>query len=710
MTVFADLERMVRPRAIAVVGASSRPGSQGWRLFENLSQHSAPDLRLFAVNPAYDMIGDQPCWPSIRDLPSEQIDVALIMINASMVLDALRACVEKGIPYAVVMTSGFAEAGPAGQALEAEVARLCRDTGLRVYGPNCPGFVNIRDRIGMTFSPAFKNDLNAGRIGLATQGGGLGRNLLQGLAHGAGAGVWFSAGNEVDLELPDFIAYMARDPDTAVIGILMEGVKNGRRLANALALARQHGKPVVVLKVGRSAYGIEAAQSHTASLAGTPEVNSAIFRQFGAIEVDDLDELLAVTRMLATSPPAVAPGLAVFTFSGGTAALAADLIGVHGLTLAALGSGTLAALRARLPAFAAITNPVDTTADILRDPGLIRQCLEIVCADPAVGSVLFPIPMDYGDITATMAQAMIDVAGLGGARIVPVWMSRRLGSGFQLLEQQGLAPFPSLSSAIAALAKVTPRQAAPSAGAHAPRDAAATPARTALSESAAKQLLSKAGIMVPRGETACNATQAAEIGERVGFPVAMKIVSAQILHKTEVGGVRLNVGSPEAAHEAYEALVANAARARPDAVLDGVLVEKMYTAKGREMLIGVHRDPAFGAVMTLALGGIFVEMLKDATHRLIPISHDDALAMVGELKHSEILRGYRGAPPADIDALADLLLRVSDFVSTHPNIAEADFNPVWVGPAGQGAVPLDALILLDEPIAATPSLLQGTPS
>ena len=460
MKPFADLTRFINPRGIAVVGASPRESSQGRRLYENLALHSTAPGEVYPVNPAYEEIGGRRCWPSISDLPAGDIDVALVMVNAARVLDTLKQCVRRGIPYAVVMTSGFSEAGEEGRRLEREIAELCRDTGLHVYGPNCPGFVNVRDRIGMTFSPAFKDDLNSGGIGLATQGGGLGRNLLQGLSHGDGVGLWFSAGNEVDLEIPDFVAHMAADPRIRVIALLMEGVKDGRRLTAALQLARER-KPVVVLKVGRSEAGVRAAQSHTASVAGTAAVNSAVFRQFGAIEVDDLDQLLAVSQLLTRASAKSGNGLCIYTFSGGTAALAADLAGAARLPMAGLAPATQAALAALLPDFASIGNPVDTTADILRNPEASAECLRILCADPSVGTVLYPIPMDYGAITDAMAESIVSVASRTDTLIVPVWMSRRLSAGYSVMERAGLLPFLSLSDAIAALSRAIAWKAEP---------------------------------------------------------------------------------------------------------------------------------------------------------------------------------------------------------------------------------------------------------
>lgn len=701
--VFPDLGRLVTPRGIAVVGASQRDGAQGRRLVDNVVLHSSFKGAVFPVHPtATEMLG-LPCFVSVDALPDGAVDVALVMVNAAQVLPVLRQCAAKRIPFAVVMTSGFAEVGDEGAAMQAQITALCAASGLRVYGPNCPGFVNVRDRIGMTFSPAFKDDLNAGPIGLATQGGGLGRNVLQALAHGSGVGLWFSAGNEADLGLPDFIAHMARDPEIQVIAVLMEGIQDGAKLVRALQCARAQRKPVVVLKVGRSEYGIRAAQSHTASIAGSAQVNSAVFRQYGVVEVNDLHELATVSRMLLAGPPQATDGVCIYTFSGGTAALAADLAGAAGLPMAALEPKTVAALRAVLPAFASTVNPVDTTADILRDPDMASTCLRIVCQDAQVGTVVFPIPMDYGDITAGMARTILEVAASSNKRIVPVWMSRRLGAGFQALERGGLLPFVSLTDAFAVLQKVY----AGSAAAQAPalpapaqpgeREASAPAAASALSEIDAKALLRSAGIAVPSGRLATTADEAVRHAGAIGFPVVMKVASAQITHKTEVGGVRLDIGSEQGVRDAWAGIAASVAASRPDAQVDGILVEKMFPPGGREVLIGVHRDEAFGPVLTFGLGGIYVEVLKDVTHRAIPLERTQARRMLREIRAFALLQGVRGQPPADLQALEDLLLAVSDFVVQQgPRLRELDLNPVWVGSAGQGAVPLDALLVLDD--------------
>lgn len=704
VTEFADLSRLVRPRNVVVVGGSRRAGTPGAALLDNLLQHSRLPGKVHVVNPSMQSDDTVQCWPSVADLPEVEIDVALIIVKASLVLDALRDCAARHIPFAIIMSSGFAETDDEGKALEAEIRALSAKTGIRIYGPNCPGLTNVHDRIGMTFSRRFAEDAdNTGSIGLITQGGGAGRNAAQGLTKGIGTALWFSAGNQADLDTADFIAHMAHDPAIKLITMVLEGVNNGPRFIAALKMAREQKKPVVVLKVGRSEYGVRAAQSHTGSIAGVAAINSAVFRQFGAIEVEDLDELIAVSRLLADGRRPESGGIAVFTFSGGAGAMAADHIGLRGLRLAELSETTRAQLRQALPSYAAIGNPVDVTATALVNSEMLASCLKAVSDDPSVGAILLPFPADYGAGTERIARAAVDAAAITSGKIVAVWMSRYRGGGFQILEDNGLAPFESLSKAVSALEKVLPRPSADpkkersGSDTSASHPAGSTHRPTALSEPVAKQMLRAAGVPVPSSTLASSAQEAAAAGSQIGFPVVMKIASAQITHKTEVNGVRLNVRSAEEAARTYADLIEKVGKLRPDALLDGVLVEKMLPAGGREMLIGIHRDPTFGPVVTLGLGGIFVELLKDVSHRALPIDEEDARQMIAELRYGACLAEFRGSRPADVDALKKLLVDVSQFVTTNPDIEEAEFNPVWVGEAGAGAFALDALMFTSMP-------------
>jgi len=702
MKDFPDLQRLVNPKNVAVIGASPRQVSQGARLYENLTLHSNLTGKVYAVNPAYDEINGQPCWKSVAELPRNiDIDVALIIINAKYVLQALRDCAKRGIPFAIIMSSGFSEASAEGAQLETEIRTLCEQTGLHVYGPNCPGFVNIRDRLGMTFSPSFKDDLHSGTIGLATQGGGLGRNLLQGLQNGVGVGLWFSPGNEVDLEIADFIAYMANDPKTKVIGVLLEGVNHGKRLVQALKMAQQRNKPVVILKVGHSEAGIQAVQSHTAAIAGSAEINSAIFRQCGAIEVRDLDELLAALHLLAQGVPKAGTGLCIFTFSGGTAALAADIVGSANIPLAKLTSQTQSELTALLPDFASIVNPIDTTADILRDQSLATQGLEITCKDQNVGAILYPIPMDYGEVTEKIAQSIVLAAKNTNKPIIPVWMSRRLGAGFHTLDKAGLLPLYALNDAIKLLKKIWPTEGVPAetqAAHHTEQATTKEPTnkknQQALSEYESKQLLRQYKIPLPDSIVAKTAEQAAAWQAEKNIPVVMKILSPDILHKTDIGAVRFPLENQIQIRQAFEEIIVNTEKHRPDAQIDGILVETMLPKTGKELMASIHQDATYGQILTIGFGGVWIEILKDVTHRLLPISDNDINEMVNELRHKELLQGARGQSPSDVDAFIQLVRNLADFAYAYRHdIQEVELNPIWVGAKGQGAYALDALII-----------------
>lgn len=697
----ADLSRLVDPRSVALVGASDREGSIGERTLTNLIAHSDFGGEVYLVNPSRAEIRGRRCWPSIAALPATP-DVAVVVVPASGVLAVIEECAARGVAFAVVLSSGFGEAGEEGEREQRRMQEIAERGGVRLYGPNCPGLVNVNRRLGLTFSPSFPHDLVKGPIGLATQGGGLGRNVMQAMERGIGIGLWASTGNEVDLQVADFIHHMAEAPDIKVVVTLLEGIKDGAKFAAAVQRCAARGKPVIGLKVGRSEYGRKAAQSHTASLTGSAEVNSAVFRQFGVIEVGDIDELVDTAWLFARAMPPAREALGIYCSSGGTAALTADAVGAAGLELAAFAPETTTVLRERLPAYAAIGNPVDTTAMVLSDRTVVETTLGSVANDPNTGLTIVPIAIDYGETTVRMADNIINAQKASAAPIVPIWMSDRLGEGYRKLVAAGFAPPRSVNKAVAAIARwvaygrwsranAAQAQAAPVL----PTAAPAGPFTTrGLSESQAKALLAEAGIgLLPQG-LARSVEEARALADAMGYPVVAKIASAQILHKSDIGGVKLGLQDADQVAEAWRAVMAAAARHQPDARIDGLLVEKMAPRGGTELMVGVTRDPVFGHVMTFGLGGIYVEVLRDVTRRMLPIGAPDAAAMVREIRSFALLDGARGRPRADLAALEALLVRVSDFVVAHADrIEEMDLNPVWVGAAGEGALPLDAVIV-----------------
>lgn len=694
------LANLVAPRSIALVGASERPGSIGEQTLTNLTNHSDFAGPLYLVHPTQTEMRGMQVWPSVADLP-EAPDVALIVVPAAHVPQVVEDCAERGVRFAMILSSGFGEAGADGAAAQDALVARANVAGMRIYGPNCPGLVNINLRLGLTFSPAYPEDLTSGPIGLATQGGGLGRNVLQAMERGIGVGLWASTGNEADLQVADFIDYMVDAPDIRVIVTMLEGVSDGPRLVAALAKAAKAGKPVVALKIGRSEYGSKAAQSHTASLTGSAEVNSAVFREFGVIEVDDIDELADIAWLLSRATPGAGDGLAIYCGSGGTAALAADIVGISGLRLATFSDATLASLSADLPDYAAIENPVDTTTAVLADDSLTERTLGAVARDPDVALVLVPNALEYGRASALQAGAIAKVQQEIDIPILPIWMSDRLGEGYRTLVETGFAPPRSLGKAIAAARRWIEYGKWRDAGCNPPairQVKLSGHAARALSEAEGKARLNAAGIRTLRSSLAASRTEAIAAAESIGFPVVVKVASEGIAHKTEADGVHVNIADAAAVGVAWDRIVAGAAKIHPNVLIDGALVEEMAPAGGTELMIGVTRDPVFGHILTYGLGGVHVEILRDVTRRLLPLDRPRAEAMVRDIRGFALLDGARGRPPADIDALVELLLSLSRFVGENAeSIEEIDLNPVWIGPEGAGAVPLDALIVTREP-------------
>jgi acyl-CoA synthetase (NDP forming) len=686
---FPDLSRLLAPRSVAILGASERPRSVGCDTLRNLAEHSDFDGAIFPVNPGRDSVLGLRAYPDMSALPGP-VDVAVLCLPAGAVIAALRDCAAAGTGFAVVFTSGFGETGAEGRAIEAEMAVIARESGMRIYGPNSPGLSNINRRLGLTFSPVFKDDRLGGGIGLVTQGGGLGRAFIQASERGIGTGLWCSTGNEADLTMADFVHHMVGDPDIRVIALLAEGFRDGPRFLRAARAAARAGKPVVAMKVGKSDYGVAATRSHTAALAGSAAVTSALFRQHGIVEVDDLDELIDTAALFERAGIAPRRGICVYSFSGGTAALAADMVGSAGLTLSELAPDTRAGLRALAPSYAAVENPVDLTTQVFTEDTLNRDCLLIVARDPATDVVLLPIPADYGPITDRSAEDMVALAADSPALLLPVWMSGYRAQGYARLNEAGLAPFRSLGKAVTALGRLIWRGGWQFSEAAAPALPELPPGD--LDEAKAKAALAALGLTVPEGRVVASADAVRRAAREIGFPVVLKALVPGLLHKTEAGAVAIGLADADALADAWEAMAA--ALARQGHGLDRALVERMEQGPGVEVMAGLHRDPVFGPVVSFGIGGVMVEALGDVTHRAAPFGRAEARAMIEEIRGRALLGPLRGRPGADLDALADLLVTMAA-LGAHGDIAEMDLNPVRAGPAG--AVVLDAVILRDVP-------------
>ena len=698
MTQHSDssLTRLFNPGSIAIVGASATPGKIGAMPVTLLRQHGY-DGRILPINPRAESIQGLPAVPDLAALDTEA-DLVILAVPAGHAAQALERARPGQVGGAVVFTSGFSEIGASGAAMQEQLCAIARERGIRLLGPNCLGFMNIRRNIYATFSPAPANGtVAAGGIGMVSQSGAFGAYAYcMARDRGLGLSHWISTGNEADIDVADCIEWLARDDDTRVIMTYMEGCRDGDKLRRALSAARDAGKPVVVTKIGRTQAGAQAAASHTAALAGDDAVYDALFRQYGAVRARTIEEFFNLGYALDTwKQRPQGKRLGIFTISGGVGALMADDAEDAGLSLPEPAADAQARLLEKVP-FASGRNPVDVTGQVVSEPGLLLATAEDMLADgrydalavflAAAGSsnTLWPT---FETFAREMRARRPDVP-LAICALFPPDRRREL-------EHLGTLVFTDPSAAIRTIGAVAsladqadaePDQAIPAADATAPRLAS-------YNEVQAMDVLRQAGLPVPDCTLANDADAAVRAAVRLGVPVVMKVVSPDILHKSDVGGVKLALSGDDAVRGAYAAILDSVRTHRPDARIDGVLVAPM-AQQGVECIAGVHCDPVFGPVVMFGLGGVFVEVLKDVSFRLAPFGRQQALSMIREIKGYALLQGARGTPPCDIDALADALVALSRFAySRRHDFSSAEINPLLALPVGQGALALDAVLI-----------------
>jgi acyl-CoA synthetase (NDP forming) len=686
---FADISRLVGPNRVVVVGASDRPGSLGYSTYNNVKNNSVISGGAVPVNPRYESVFGDRCYPRVADVPGDPIDVAIILLAADRVIEAIKDCASAWVRHLVVLSSGFSETGVAGREQQEEMVRLARASGMRVYGPNSPGLANIADRVLLSMSPVAGSDATSGPIGLVTQGGGIGRALMQWMDRGLGIGLWCSPGNEADLDIADFVQHMVEDDRIRVIGAVVEGFSEGRKFLEVARRARKAGKPIVILKIGRSAYGQKTAVSHTASIAGNDAVASAVFTQYGVVRVNDVDELGETLQLFSKALTVTGRDVTrtcVYSFSGGTASLAADLVGSAGLKLATFEPATLAALTARAPAFGFVDNPVDLTTRVFTDGDLNRSVFKLICDDPNVGSVLFAMPADYGEDTVAVSADAVEIARSTGTLLIPIWMSPRRGGGYQVLQAAGLTPIDGVDRAVQALRRFAEwRDGGPDAAeADVPRvqpedhRPAVSTSDRALPYTQAKMLLSAAGVLVPTESFVTSADEAAEAADWIGTPVVMKLSAPGLIHKTEVGGVRVGVQGGARAAAAFEEMTSPGRLTRFGLVADGVFVQEMVT-EGLDLLVSAHGDEVFGPVLTIGAGGVAAEIDRDVAHLAIPFDDRELVQALRGLRLWPRLAGFRGRPGCDLTVLAGAARGIADaYVSESSSVAEIEVNPLRV--------------------------------
>lgn len=690
---FASLTPLIAPRSVAMLGASNDPTRIGGRpiAYMKAQKFAGP---IYPVNPSRTVVQGLAAYPSIAALP-EVPDVAIVAVPANVAVEAVAELAERGVKGAIVLTAGFAEVDAEGAARQDAMLAAARAHGMRLIGPNCLGVFDARIGYYATFSASFDGGWpSPGRIGIASQSGAFGTHIFAAARNrGIGASLCITTGNEADVTVGDAIGWMAGHEDTDVIAVYAEGVHHGESFVAALAAARAAKKPVVMMKVGRSSLGSRAAMSHTASIAGDDVVTDAVLAEFGVARARTTEELLDIVHTATRRIYPAGNTLGVLTISGGGGVVCSDAAEACGVAMPEMPAEAQGRLRA-LVSFCAPRNPVDCTAQVTNDFPLVGSFMDSMVHDGGYRSVIAFFSQIGSSRRAPELRAQLkavrdrypDRLYVLSVIAPPAMLLEYEADGFVCHEDPARAV-----AAVAAMGRFGDAFAAPPSAAPPEIGPVVLPPATP-SEAEAKALLAEAGIVTSPERLCTQVEEAVEAAESLGFPVVMKIVSPDILHKSEIGGVALNIAGADAVRAEFAALMARAAAAAPEARLEGVLVARQIGG-GVECILGIHRDPVFGPVAMFGLGGIFVEVLKDVVFRRCPFGVDVAEAMIRSIQGAPLLLGARGRPKADIAALAEMLARLSVFAAeAGPRLASIDLNPVVALPEGQGAYALDAVI------------------
>ncbi|WP_447920841.1 acetate--CoA ligase family protein [Achromobacter aegrifaciens] len=687
-----SLDPLLNPRSIAMIGASADAGRIGGMPLDLLTRFGYAG-GIFPVNPKYQEVFGRRCWPDIESVP-EPVDLAVLAIAAADVTPMLRRCHAQGVRAAIVYAAGFAEAGGEGARLQDELEAFVAESGMAVAGPNCMGFANLNTQAYTAFASVFKTapaQTGPGKVSLLTQSGNvcaavyaIARRLDLPFSH------FINTGNEACLDFSQYLEYLAADPQTEIVLGYIEQLRDGERFVRACRELERQGKLLIALKAGTTDKGAQAVQSHTSALAGDRRVYGAAFRQLNVIEATDFAQMAHLASLATLRHRTAGKRVAVLTMSGALGAILADKFIGAGLDLPDLPPDLQAVLRGGIPDYGMVGNPVDVTGNVVNDAAFVHTVLEALATTDAIDAVVVYAP---GYMLDRMADALTDVSRRHQRLFVAI--DTGLAQSRAALREAEVAVFEDLGLAVAALAPYLLWCEARGAKRIAARPALSMVAVPALpcNEAGAREYVAAFGLPQARVSTAANADEAVAQARAVGYPVALKILSADIAHKTEAGGVALNLADDEAVRRAYGEVTRAVAAAQPDARIDGVMAQKMERGVA-EIIVGATRDPVFGPVLTVGLGGVLTELYQDTSHRLLPVDEDIALQMLRELKAYALLDGYRGKPRADVAAACKSIVTVGNALLAAPaQVAEIEVNPLLIKEEGQGVAVLDALIL-----------------
>lgn len=693
------IQRMIHPRAIAVVGASADLSKVNGRPLKHLLDKGYAG-RILPVNPKYKEIAGLTCYPDIASLPDD-VDLAVIAVPASQVIASVEALGARGVPAAVVFSSGFGEMGEEGRALEDRLAETARRVNVVLSGPNCLGFINAFENVYATFSQYADGETGPGPIAFVTQSGAFGTAIAAlTRQRGLGLGYFINTGNECDLRFGELMMAVVEDPRIRAVAGYLEGISDGDELIRLAKRCKELGKPLVLTKVGRSGAGVRAAASHTGALAVEDTVFDAVIRQYGILRARNEEQMLDMLEALVQPRACGGTGLGIATQSGGAGVMMADRAEEVGLHVPALGEATRNRLMQVMPAFGAAGNPVDVTGQFVAKPELLRESVIALLDDPQVDVAIVWLQLMTAHVD-TLVKIFEEIHAQTTKPFVVCWVAAP-PAALERLRAMGIAVYGAgerAVEAVAALARYHASLRAETSQAVQATELVALPSGVDASHDGivpsvpAVEWLQAAGIPMVPVTLAPDADAAVAAWKACGGPVALKIESPDIAHKTDVGGVMLKLDSEDAVRAAVATLLANAKQHVPDAQISGVLVQPM--AGGHvELVVGVQRDPVFGPIVMVGSGGVLVEVLKDVSFRRAPFSVDEGLSMLADLRMGALLDGVRGQQAVDRRAVAQLLSDLSQWAAATPRLAELDLNPVLVGQDGPVAV--DCVMLLSD--------------
>ncbi|HGE70800.1 TPA: CoA-binding protein [Candidatus Poribacteria bacterium] len=696
------LDNFFKPSSVAVIGASREAGKVGYEVVKNLIDNGFSG-RIYPINPKADEILGLKAYPNVNAV-TEHIGLAVIVIPSQFIISAIEDCGKKGIDSVIIITAGFKESGSEGAKLEQELAHRTKELGIRVIGPNCLGVMDTYSKLNASFAAGMPPQ---GKIAFFSQSGALGTAILDwAIKENIGFSKFISMGNKMDVNEADLLTVLADDPETNVILGYIEGVKNGREFMKS-AFEATKKKPVILFKSGSTAAGAKAASSHTGTLAGSENAFISAFKQCGILRAPTMEALFDYALVLAYQPLPKGNRLAILTNAGGPGIIAADACEKSSLTMANFQTETIELLRKSLPSTAALYNPVDVIGDAKADRYL--SALKAIKNDKNTSALLVlltPQAMTEPELTA---QYIVDTFYGGDKPVVTSFMGgHSVEGGIKILDKNRIPNYPNPERAVSALEvaskyaswKDNPREIVEE---RIPVDRekvakclakAEKQSEHTIAGSDAMEVLTEYGFTVPKIGLAETGHEAIELANQIGYPVVMKIASPDILHKSDIGGVRLGINSPAEVERAFEEIISSARRFMPSALILGVTINQMVP-RGKEVIVGMAKDPDFGPMLMFGLGGIYVEVLKDVSFRIAPIDRREATAMINEIRSFPLLRGVRGEEPTDIQSIVTAIVRLSQLVTDFPEIIEMDINPLMVMPVGKGAIAVDCRISVE---------------